>query len=372
MAPVDSLPQFSVDVESWFFTVLTSGATFLYAWLMLPIVRGAFKKRHEQRWNALALLLMDVSIGVILLVPTAATGLPLVHPLGWFFVVWCAFWVVMYFAYARYVPPSKKTLAPPPQISKFTLRAEATRKSLHVLALLFLIPYSLSNFVFHYIWNYVYPPMAALSGPGNTANVQVIASNPSMLVAHAMLVFILLCTFTIQADAEIVRLTWPNVNFPLRKTLHRNKRRSEVDGFAAHVYMSPAVLLGLLLLTWSPRWTELAAYCVVGVVLVTVFADMAAALVGRKWGNHKWRWLPNKSYEGSLAGMATSFACTVWFVGPLVAAVAALVFLFTDVPLSKLELSDNWTTPLFLSLAFFLLLPWVSPVATLQMVPPPA
>ncbi|MHA1731708.1 MAG: phosphatidate cytidylyltransferase [Promethearchaeota archaeon] len=365
---------FMTDWVAWFWTAFTAVDFFVLAWLMVPVARKVFAAKHEQRWNAVALISMFVAIGVAFLVPLWPSYLLLVYPFSWYFQFWCWLWTGIYFAVSRLREPEEVTLAEPAQIHNFTFEAELRRKSLHLLGLLFLLPYFVINFLFDVIWKYLYPPMEPIATEVEKYNIQHLAygngGNGLIFIANG-LAFVFICTVIIQVYAEIIRLRWPMRAFPLRKTLHKNKRRCEVDMFAAHVYMAPALLVGMMFLAANYSTLERGIYAMVSVVLVTVFADMSAALVGRKWGRHKWpeHLCEGKSFEGSVAGMVTAYIVSFLFVGPVVGLMAPLVFFLTDIPMSRLELSDNWTTPLVLCVVYAIALPWVAPLVTIVPLP---
>jgi len=62
---------------------------------------------------------------------------------------------------------------------------------------------------------------------------------------------------------------------------------------------------------------------------VQVFADSAAALVGKPFGKHKI--YKNKSWEGTIACCIVALVCLFFFVSPLIALIGALVATIIEV-----------------------------------------
>lgn len=371
-----SIPQvlsplgFRAGVEGWFFSALVAVELLVYASLCWRVVARAFQTRHVNRWNGAALLvLLAVMIGSFL-VPTSASGFIFVHPLLWYFQFWFGFWLLWFFIVTRTMAPAPEVTRPGAQLAAFTVKAELRRKGIHFFILCLLLAYLIGHLVFHYVWHYAYPALLVVSTPENAENVRLLATMDPYRAGNVILMFALVSVWVVQGLIEIIRLNWPHLAYPFQKTLHKNQRRTETGMFSAHVYMMPAIYAAGLLLFWNLDTLDAGAHAMIALIAVSVFGDTAAALVGRQFGRHKWRWFPSKSYEGSVAGVVVSFCSAVLFVGPGVALAAAGVFLFTDIGLAKLELSDNWTTPLVLGVVFRLLIGAVTPLVAFPVLAP--
>ncbi|MCW6036361.1 SEC59/DGK1/VTE5 family protein [Spirulina subsalsa FACHB-351] len=123
-----------------------------------------------------------------------------------------------------------------------------------------------------------------------------------------------------------------------------------------------ALSIGLLVAGFFP---QLPYYGVIG-VLVMAWGDGLAALVGQRWGKHKYRiWGNGKSWEGSLTMLGVSFAVTLavligvygnngilWVVAGLVAIAATVLESFSNFGL------DNLTVPLGSAGLCFYLMSW--------------
>ena len=88
-----------------------------------------------------------------------------------------------------------------------------------------------------------------------------------------------------------------------------------------------------------------------------ILGDVAAALVGRKWGKHRYG---NKSYEGSFAFLLSAMIPAVLVPGIpiLIGVTGAVVATFTEAFSGKID--DNLSVPLVSGLVMYLLLKVVS------------
>ena len=91
-------------------------------------------------------------------------------------------------------------------------------------------------------------------------------------------------------------------------------------------------------------------------MFIAAFGDAAAALIGRRFGKHKFKTVLQekelKSYEGLIAGFAVSYIGAWIFVGPITAIFGALVFSVIDYLNPKL--ADNVLNPIFCTLVMII------------------
>lgn len=80
-------------------------------------------------------------------------------------------------------------------------------------------------------------------------------------------------------------------------------------------------------------------------LLLTVFGDLASALVGIKWGKHKI--FRNKTLEGFLAGLAANLLVGFLFMPELPLVFVSMAGVASFVELTTNKLDDNLTVPLF-------------------------
>jgi dolichol kinase len=91
-------------------------------------------------------------------------------------------------------------------------------------------------------------------------------------------------------------------------------------------------------------------------VLIACLSDAAAALIGRRYGNHKVkvRSRDYKSIEGFLAGIIVSYLIGLIIVGPVYAIMGALIFFLTDY--FPIYTADNILNPIFIPIAIQILI----------------
>ena len=114
-------------------------------------------------------------------------------------------------------------------------------------------------------------------------------------------------------------------------------RPEEVRGIGGHVYFAAGAFIAVL------------AYPVdiaIAALLITVFADGGAALLGSRWGRH--RLIGKKTLEGSLALFLIALAFAAWLVRPLL---AAAIGAFAAMCVELIPINDNLMVPISSGLA---------------------
>lgn len=160
---------------------------------------------------------------------------------------------------------------------------------------------------------------------------------------------------------EYVRLQL-SINIPLLGFFYNFRRPSEENALGGELYFLLGVLVSL-----SVFETGIA----LAAILMAVFGDIAAALVGRKFGRHRPRAFGGKkSLEGAAAGLLVNFAVgllflrttgegSLWWCGlvqgplglehslgcALWPVVAAMALTATIVELAISKIDDNLTVP---------------------------
>lgn len=104
------------------------------------------------------------------------------------------------------------------------------------------------------------------------------------------------------------------INIPLLPSLYRDGERSAI-AYEPLIYLASIASLLLISLFFLPQ------ACYTAIIVLTL-GDGVAGIVGRALGKHK---LPHseKSWEGSLAGLAVAATVGIFFAGPLAIAGAA-------------------------------------------------
>ena len=175
----------------------------------------------------------------------------------------------------------------------------------------------------------------------------------SMRFGLLFLLFIFIGSFIVMIDAELVRLNWPQSNFPLKKTLKTVKREEEKHTLAAHPHMIMSWCFCAILFIYFAPDVYSAVYYIFGMISICIFGDVMAALAGRAWGKHKWSFFKEKSIEGTIIGFFSSLWAGWIFLGGFLAFIGALIFILTDIIFPKLiRISDNSLNPLLITLVF--------------------
>jgi phytol kinase len=107
-------------------------------------------------------------------------------------------------------------------------------------------------------------------------------------------------------------------------------------------------------------------YIITAGILPMAFGDAAASIVGQKSGHHKFRRIPNKSYEGSIAMFLTTFITVTFslllfsYLCPFSIPILVIASLGVAVVATTLEALtpkglDNLTVPLISAVVFLIL-----------------
>ena len=361
-------------IEGIFFSVLAALILVVYAIIFIPIVRRSFRLKTKNRYNSLLVVILVLIIAVFLVVPFSATGFYLFIPMNYYFLVVVGALPIFFVMTAGF---SKKTTLEEDHNKKlsqgfdktlekslldthnFTPKQEFYRKIFHLMAILYIATWVLEPIIFWGV-NNLYSVLSNMTSPENMTTVGLLFedTNVETILFNGLEVhfFMLLCIFIGNANIEIMRIRFKKYHFPLKKTLQKTRRSTEVNDFSASILLLLGLALSSLILTYGSVNRIEGVYAQMGVICISVFSDMIAALVGRKWGKHKWKIVPGKSYEGSIAGFVIGFITATIFIGPVLAFIGSCIFVFTDIALDKVKIADNALNPILISLAFWLLI----------------
>jgi dolichol kinase len=227
-------------------------------------------------------------------------------------------------------------------VPELVLDDEARRKVPHLLMGLFLALYAFAGHFF----------LVAAAGVRlpDAANVDLARDAGWLAGGHVVGVLLLLAILLILLPVELVRLRFPDADYPWKRIIVTRLRRHEAELAGAHIHMSAGLAVVFVGLTGWGAW-EQTVMAALGVLSVTVFADAASALVGKRWGRRKWFHNPGKSYLGSLGGTAVALLVAWPFVGLPMALLFALAFLVVDAAAPMpVPVSDNLLNPASLGL----------------------
>ena len=181
-----------------------------------------------------------------------------------------------------------------------------------------------------------------LSGIWNIIGFMLISEFIGERAAFLVLTFVLLLFL----ELEYLRVEHKLMSIPPNLNIFRKKEQSH---FAGHIYMTLAAIV---------CFAAFSRVIAAAALSMTIIGDIAAALIGKRFGKHKFIF-SNKTLEGTVAGFAANigvgwlFLSDVndrWLLLIVMAAVASLVEVFTQ------KLDDNLTVAIFAGAAGQLLL----------------
>lgn len=136
----------------------------------------------------------------------------------------------------------------------------------------------------------------------------------------------------------------------LTKSIKEIEREEERLCIGAHIYFAIASLIVIILF---PKWI------VIGAITVATVGDALAAIVGRRFGKHRFK--NGKSWEGSTAFFISSFLVLFFslsgFYSPMFVFIAAIIgsVVGTLVELYNVPPNDNFSNQIFISLTLYIL-----------------
>ncbi len=241
------------------------------------------------------------------------------------------------------------------------LHPEQKRKTPHLMMGLFVVAYvGLGYGILKGIAALV--PDDATVGE-NLMNLNAALSGGIMEAGHMVAITALLAVLLLLLPVEMLRLQFPQMEYPFKGTITSMLRERERGLFGAHYYIAATLPMAVLFLTDDSATWDVTLFAVIAMLGVSVFADAASAIFGIRWGRHKWPHNRGKSLEGTAGGCLVAFVVALPFVGLPVAIASAVVFLLVDVlaPV-PFSVSDNILNPLALAAAYALLLPHLAPL----------
>jgi dolichol kinase len=247
----------------------------------------------------------------------------------------------------------------------FSRRQEMKRKTIHMLAILYLAIWVVQPLIFYGV-AILYRGIENTATAENFFNANYLFEDKDIevILRNGLITqfFMYLCVFWYNADAEIMRLRFKEYDYLFRKMVEATRRPTEVNDITASILLLLGLATSSIILTYGSADRIAGIYAQMAVICIAVLSDMFAALIGRKWGKHKWSFVKGKSIEGSVAGFLVGFISAMFFVGWFLALIGALIFVFTDIGLAKVNISDNASNPILLAIVFKILIGFVSPM----------
>lgn len=243
---------------------------------------------------------------------------------------------------------------------------EERRKTPHLLMGVFLLFYAgLGFLILRSVWDLLYGADEAillLDGGEGIRNLYLASHSGWLAGGQLFSLTCLLGLLYLLVPTELLRLKYPELSYPFKSLILTRLRRRERGLFGAHYYLAAATPLAVLWLTADPARWDATIPAAVAVLVVTVFADAASALVGIRYGDRKMWHNPRKSYAGAAGGTAVAFLATLPLLGLEGALASAAVFLAIDlIAPVPVFVSDNLLYPVTLSVVYLLMVGRIDP-----------
>ena len=199
----------------------------------------------------------------------------------------------------------------------FSTKQELKRKIIHFLTILYLVVWVVQPLIF-------YGVVILYNGIENTTTLENYMNthylfedkNIEIILYNGLITqfFMFLCVFWYNADAEIMRLRFNKYNFLFKRMVIATRRETEIHDITASILLLLGLATSTIILTYGSESLINGIYAQMAVICIAVLSDMFAALIGRKWGKHKWSFVRGKSIEGSVAGFIVGFISAMFFV----------------------------------------------------------
>lgn len=243
---------------------------------------------------------------------------------------------------------------------------EERRKTPHLLMGIFLAFYAGVGFLLvRGVWDLLYgadESILLLDGGEGIRNLYLAAHGGVLAAGQVFSLTCLLGLLYLLVPTELLRLKYPELSYPFKALILTRLRKRERGLFGAHYYLAAATPLAVLWVTADPARWDATIPAAAAILVVTVFADAASALVGIRFGERKFPHNPRKSYAGAAGGTLVAFLATLPLLGWEGALVSAAVFLAIDViaPV-PVFVSDNLLNPVALSVAYLAIVDRIQP-----------
>ena len=248
----------------------------------------------------------------------------------------------------------------------WTPSPEERRKTPHLLMSVFLLFYAaLGYLILRGAWDLLYGADEAillLDGGEGIRNLYVVAHGPWLAAGHVFSLTCLLGLLYVLVPTELLRLKYPELSYPFKSLILTNLRNRERGLFGAHYYIAAAAPLSVMWMTSDPARWDVTIPAAAAMLVVTIWADAASALVGIRWGERKMPHNPRKSWIGAFGGTAVAFAATLPLLGLPGALLSAAVFLAVDlIAPVPLFVSDNLLYPVSLAIVYLAIVDHIHP-----------
>jgi dolichol kinase len=138
-----------------------------------------------------------------------------------------------------------------------------------------------------------------------------------------------------------------NFSFPFNIFPQLYLSKEEKENYGTYLYFNIGQMFAAFI---SP---PMVFFAILG---ISSISDLLTSQVGIRFGSSKILWNKKKTWEGTIAGMITTFIICFFFVGIYWAGIFCLLFLIFDIFTNKpIKLSDNLLIPIGCSLTYVIL-----------------
>ncbi len=302
----------------------------------------------EGAWNAIALIVVVGLFFIFYVTNSISLGFPLIpYPFDVLMLAWAGVLFLVQLLYRRLRKQDGSSAGGYIEKEQFTPRRESARKLTHLAILLLLSVYfGVGNAVFGFIDTLIHDAIALNVSIWGIPGLTFPPSHANWLGS----LFGTMGAFYLLAIPEIFRLFDPPAYMLAPATALM--RASEQTG--------PAAPLILILAALVPLGAISNLIIPLSAITIAVIGDGCASIIGRKYGRHKIKFYPVKSYEGLIGGMSAGFSAGVilllfeYSLLPAVLLATVGSILLGVVDLVKTRVSDNLLNPLFISLGMWI------------------
>jgi len=268
----------------------------IFALIPIFIKMSKFAKRInniEGYYNSLTGTILILYIGIHYLIMSFIGNPIIIYPFNVLILIWIA--IILGVQGFYYFMMKKSEASDQPNFIKnedFTFSHELRRKSTHLLGLLLVACYFwISIPVFDMVQQFI---IIAETANANIWGMVFININPSY-IPQMISIFAIICTCYLILIPDIIRVF--NYKYSMFKKFSIVMRNKEKNAIGPHICLVIGSLVPMIII---PEYLISMAG-----IIIAIFSDAAASLVGRKFGKHK---LPfnkrtGKTFEGLLGGI---------------------------------------------------------------------
>jgi len=188
--------------------------------------------------------------------------------------------------------------------------------------------------------NMLYSYLRLLTKPNSIENVML-----SMQWLYYVIFFVFYILSLIMIANEFTRKS-KHLAFPLNSLPNLIISEQEKRSYGTYLYFCIGNMFAAFICP------PMVFFAILG---MSSIGDLMTSQIGIRYGKHHISWNRDKTWEGSLAGVITSFIICFIFIGPLYSVILTVVFLIVDIITNKpFKSTDNLLIPIGTAITFVL------------------